>query len=101
MTAKDIIDEYTSCVNAEEQMREEMERYKLKMREARKSRDTARYNRIRMEADILAKSMAVMQKTREEREQDVMWAFQEGKPDDSVDSGSNSSSPVEAPAGTT
>ena len=76
----DEIEEYTSCVLAEEKMQHTMALYKRQMFDANKSRDRHRYEQVRMHADILAKSLAHVQKRKEKHEKDVMTAFESARP---------------------
>ena len=76
----DEIEEYTSCVLAEEKMQHTMALYKRQMFDAKRSRDRHRYEQVRMHADILAKSLAHVQKRKEKHEREVMTAFECARP---------------------
>jgi len=76
----DVLEEYATCVNTEEKLHAQMSAFKEEMSLAKRSRDTHRYEQVRMQADILAKTIQHVQKTKERWELDVMDAFERSRP---------------------
>lgn len=76
----DVLEEYATCVNTEEKLHAQMSAFKEEMSFAKRSRDTPRYEQVRMQADILAKTIQHVQKAKERWELDVIDAFERSRP---------------------